>query len=240
VPMRVLGSGSNLLVRSEGVPGMVIHLATPAFCQVEARPPLLVCGGGARLSHAISIAVREGLAGLEPLVGIPGTVGGALHGNIGHQEADIGSWTHGATVMTRSGEILARTRDDLHFAYRQSSLDELVILDATFQLEQEAPEDLVRRMQKLWIIKRAAQPSPERGAGMVFSSPGRETASELLERAGVKGMRVGQAEVSQRDPNFVVVEAGATCQDVLQLIDLMRSRVAERTGVTLETQLETW
>ena len=146
VPVRLLGGGSNLLVRDEGVSGPVVHLAAPAFCDISVQGQIVTAGGGARLAHVISSAVREGLAGLEQLVGIPGTVGGALHGNSGRQHADIGQWTCAATVMTRSGEILTRQRDDLVFAYRQSSLNELVILSAQFRLEEEDSQALTKRM----------------------------------------------------------------------------------------------
>ena len=102
-----------------------------------------MAGGAALLGSVITEAVRAGLAGLEQVVGIPGTVGGALHGNAGSHGGDIGQYTFAATVMTRSGEIMSRGQDDLHFAHRRSSLDELVILDATFQLEPEDPDSLV-------------------------------------------------------------------------------------------------
>ena len=154
VPVRVLGDGSNLLVRDNGVTGMVIKLTDPTFSEILVQHPHISAGGGAKIGHLISTAVREGLAGLEALVGIPGTVGGALHGNAGSHGGDIGQWSCRATVMTRSGDILQREREDLVFAYRQSSLDELVILNAQFQLEEDDPKQLTKRMQKQWIVKR--------------------------------------------------------------------------------------
>jgi len=128
--VRLLGGGSNVLVRDDGVTGMVVSLAAPCFSEVAISGRHVTVGGGAKLANVITAAVGAGLAGLEPLVGIPGTIGGALHGNAGTQAGDIGQWTCRANVMTRNGEVLARERDDLVFAYRQSSLDELVILDA--------------------------------------------------------------------------------------------------------------
>ncbi|MBL8826799.1 MAG: FAD-binding protein, partial [Planctomycetaceae bacterium] len=126
--VRLLGGGSNLLVSDAGVKGMVIRLADPHFAEIKVQGDRVVAGGGARLGHVVNTSVREGLAGLEALVGIPGTIGGALHGNAGGRGGDIGQWTHSAKVMTYSGEIIERSRDELVFAYRQSSLDELVIL----------------------------------------------------------------------------------------------------------------
>ncbi|HEY2841181.1 MAG TPA: UDP-N-acetylmuramate dehydrogenase [Pirellulales bacterium] len=240
IQLRLLGGGSNVLVRDEGVPGMVVRLTAPAFNDIQAKGRRLIAGGGAKLGHLISVGVREGLAGLEPLVGIPGTVGGALHGNAGSRGGDIGQWTCRATVMTRSGEILIRERDDLTFAYRESSLDELVIVQAEFELEQEDPEELTKRMQKYWIVKKAAQPLGHQSAGCIFKNPRGMSAGMLIDQAGLKGSRVGGAEVSDLHANFIVADASASTQDVLRLIDLVRSRVAERLGVELETEIEIW
>lgn len=240
LPIRLLGGGSNLLVRDKGVAGLVIHLTAPEFGHIAVEGNTLTAGGGARLAHIITHAVREGLAGLEQLVGIPGTVGGALHGNAAGHGGDIGGWTHSATVMTREGEVLTRTREELRFSHRQSSLDELVLLQAKFQLEPEESASITKRMQKLWIVKKASQPSGEEDTACIFKSPGGSTAAELIEAAGMKGTHVGEAEVSERNANFIVVQKGATSADVLKLIDLLREGVAERMGVELELQLDVW
>ncbi|MBI2826956.1 MAG: UDP-N-acetylmuramate dehydrogenase [Planctomycetia bacterium] len=240
IPVRLLGGGSNVLVRDEGVPGMVISLSEPAFGEIRASGHTLTAGGGAKLGHLISVAVREGLAGLEPLVGIPGTVGGALHGNAGSRGGDVGQWTCRATVMTRTGELLQRERDDLTFAYRESSLDELVIVEGQFELERDDPEELTKRMQKHWIIKKAAQPLGHQSAGCIFKNPRGMSAGMLIDQAGLKGSRVGGAEVSDLHANFIVADESASSQDVLRLIDLVRSRVAERLGVELEMEIEVW
>ena len=240
VPIRMLGGGSNLLVRDDGVKGMVVHLAAPAFCNIEMRGQHLIAGGGASLAHVISTAVREGLAGLEQLVGIPGTVGGALHGNSGRQHADIGQWTHSSTVMTRGGEILSRAREDLQFAYRQSSLNELVILDAQFELDREDPAQLTKRMQKLWIVSKAGQPTGDQFAGRIFKNPLGMRAADLVDEVRLKGTRVGGAEVSDRNANYIIAGSDAIVDDVLQLVSLMRNRIAEQLGIELEAEIETW
>jgi UDP-N-acetylmuramate dehydrogenase len=239
-PIRLLGGGSNILVRDEGVAGLVVRLSSDAFTGISITRETLTAGGGAKLGHAINSSVREGLAGLEPLVGIPGTIGGALHGNAGSRGGDIGQWTAGATVMTRAGEILARKREELVFAYRESSLDELVILEARFELDEEDPEELTKRMQKQWIIKKAAQPLGHERAGCIFKNARGVSAGMLIEQAGLKGTRIGGAEVSQRHANFIVVDDGATSQDVLKLIDLVREQVHEKLGIELETEIEIW
>ncbi|MEX0977409.1 MAG: FAD-binding protein, partial [Pirellulales bacterium] len=106
VAVRMLGGGSNVLVRDEGVSGLVVRLSAPAFSEIKVGKQTLTAGSGAKLGHAISTSVREGLAGLETLVGIPGTIGGALHGNAGSRGGDIGQWTCQATVMTADGEMV--------------------------------------------------------------------------------------------------------------------------------------
>jgi UDP-N-acetylmuramate dehydrogenase len=240
LPVRLLGGGSNVLVRDEGVAGMVVCLTHPSFGDVSVKGRNVTAGGGAKLANVIGMAVGAGLAGLEPLTGIPGTIGGALHGNAGTQAGDIGQWVSRAMVMTRSGNIHQRDRDDLVFAYRQSSLDELVILDAEFELEQDDPNELTKRMQKQWILKKASLPMAHENTGCIFRNPRGMSAGMLIDQAGLKGEKVGGAEVSQRHANFIIAHAEATTRDVLKLIDVVRSRVAERMGVELETEIEVW
>ena len=240
VTVRLLGGGSNVLVRDEGAPGMVVRLAGDEFRKIEVDGGCVRAAGAAKLGHVISTAVREGLAGLETLVGIPGTIGGALHCNAGGRGGDAGQWASHATVMTRGGEIHERTRDEMDFAYRESSLDELVILEGRFELEKEDPEVLTKRMQQQWIVKKARQPMAHQSAGCIFKNPRGMSAAMLIEQAGFKSATVGQVAVSDRHTNFFVAEEGATAKDVLQLIEQVRSGVAERLGVELELEIEIW
>jgi UDP-N-acetylmuramate dehydrogenase len=238
--VRLLGGGSKVLVRDEGVDAMIIALTHPCFQSIEIKGRRAKVGGGAQLANAITLTVGAGLAGLESLVGIPGTVGGALHGNSGTHGGDIGQWTTRATVMTRGGEVIAREHNDLVFAYRQSSLDELVILSAEFELEEEDPNELTKRMQKQWIVKKANLPLVNENTGCIFKNPRGMSAGMLIDQSGLKGERVGNVEVSQRHANFFVAHPGATTREVLQLADVVRSRVAEKMGVELELEVEVW
>jgi UDP-N-acetylmuramate dehydrogenase len=240
VEVRLLGQGSNILVRDEGVPGMIIRLSALDFCKIEVDRRQITAGGGAVLGRLVTAAVHRGLAGLEMLIGVPGTLGGALHGNAGTHGGDVGQWAAGATVITANGEIHQRTRDDLVFGYRESSLDEPVILEAVFQLEEDNPRELARRMQKQWILKKAAQPMGHQSAGCVFRNPRGTSAGELIEKAGLKGTRIGGAVVNDRHANFIVAEPECTSQDVLRLIDVVRGQVRDRLGVDLELELEIW
>ena len=240
VEARLLGQGSNLLVRDEGVPGMIIRLASLEFGRIDIDGQRVIVGGGANLGRLVTTAVHRGLGGMEMLVGIPGTVGGALHGNTGSHGGDIGQWTASATVVTTSAETQERTRDDLVFGYRESSLDETVILEATLVLEEDDPRELARRMQKQWIMKRASQPMGHQCAGCIFKNPRGASAGELVDKSGLKGTRIGGAVVSERHANFIVAEQDCTSQDVLRLIDLVRSQVNDRMSVRLELEIEIW
>ncbi|HVW00990.1 MAG TPA: UDP-N-acetylmuramate dehydrogenase [Planctomycetaceae bacterium] len=240
IPLRLLGGGSNLLIRDEGVSGAVIRLAGEGFAQIETEGETVKAGAAALLSTVISHAVKCGLAGLETLVGIPGTVGGALAGNAGGRSGDIGQVVESVTVMTPVGEILTRSEDELTFAYRSSNLDEFVILDATFRLQPDDPEEITRRMRKLWIIKKTTQPLSFQSAGCIFKNPRGMSAGLLIDQAGLKGTRIGNAEISDRHANFIVAHPGASSQDVLRLIDLAHSKVAEQFGVDLELEIKIW
>ena len=238
--VRLLGGGSNVLVRDEGVAGMVINLTGPALSRIAIDRNTATVGGAASLANVITQTVGAGLAGLEPLVGIPGTIGGALHGNSGTQAGDVGQWTSRAIVMTRSGELITRERSDLVFAYRHSSLDELAIVEAQFELEEEDADEITMRMQKQWIFKKANLPMAHENTGCIFRNPRGMSAGMLIDQAGLKGETVGGAEVSQRHANFIIAHPKATTRDVLKLIDLVRSRVAERMGVELENEINIW
>jgi UDP-N-acetylmuramate dehydrogenase len=240
LPVRLLGGGSNVLVPDEGVPGLVIQLSQPPFGEIRCQGNTVRAGGGAKLGHVITESVAKGLAGLEALVGIPGTIGGALHGNAGGRGGDIGQWTAAAIIMTQEGQVIQRRRQDLVFAYRESSLDELVILSAEFQLEQEDPLELAKRMQKQWIVKKAEQPLVDQRTGCLFKSPRGMNAATLIDEAGLGGARVGAAALSDRNANFLVADKGTTSHDVRRLIEQIRARVQERLSVPLELQIELW
>jgi UDP-N-acetylmuramate dehydrogenase len=240
LPIRMIGGGSNVLVRDEGTPGLVIRLSAPAFAKLECQDQTIVAGGGVQLTHMISLAVREGLSGPEQLVGIPGTVGGALHHNSGTHGGAIGQWLKQATVLTRTGERKVREGNDLSFGYRQSSLNELAILSASFQFDREDSLQLTKRMQKLWIVCKSKQPTFSCNTGYIFKDAVGLNAAELIEQAGLKGTSIGKVEVSERDANFFVAHEGASSDDVLRLIDLVKSQVHERTGFELEVGINVW
>jgi UDP-N-acetylmuramate dehydrogenase len=240
VPLRVLGCGCNMLVRDEGVPGLVLRLSEPAFTRIDVQGNLVRAGTGASVAALISASARHGLAGLEALVGIPGTVGGALRTNAGDRAGDIGQYVRSVEVLDSHGQVQVRHRDELQFGDRASNLDDPVLLAAEFALQPDAADAIVKRMRKAWILRKQAQPAAFQAAGRIFKNPRGLSASALIAQAGLEKTRVGGAEVSDRDANYIVVHPGATSRDVLRLIDLVRARVQERFDVRLEQEIAVW
>lgn len=240
LPVRLIGSGSNLLVSDTGVQGLVIHLGSPEFGKIKVTDRGLVAGGGAKLTHFVSTAVREGFSGPERLVGLPGTIGGALHNNTGAHGVDMGTWVRRAEVLTRAGEVVQRDSDSMSFAYRESSLSELVILNAEFEFEKADVGELSKAMQKLWIVRRASHVSVDQNAAYMFQDAGSESASSLIERADVKGTTIGKVSLFDADPNFFVCEPGATSDQVKEMIELVKNTVADKLEVELKTAIQIW
>jgi UDP-N-acetylmuramate dehydrogenase len=238
--LRLLGSGCNLLVRDEGVAGAVLRLSEPAFTRIAVEGNRVHAGTGAAVSALISQAARHGLAGFETLVGVPGTIGGALRCNAGDRYGDIGQFVRQVEVMDNSGNTMLRERDELRFAEHASNLDDPVLLSATFQLESDSADAIVKRMRKAWIARKASQPLSFQAAARIFKNPRGLSAAALIEQTGLARMRVGGTEVSDRDANYFIVHSGAITRDVLRLIDLVRSRVQERFNVTLEQEITVW
>lgn len=241
LPCRILGGGSNILVRDEPLEALVIHLESPFFSDVGIEENVVRAGAAVPLTALISHTARAGLAGLEILTGIPGTVGGALRGNASGRQGSIGQYVRQATVLDADNQIQVRERDDLSFSDRDSSLDEPVILSAEFELHQEDPESVVRRMRRIWIVKKENQPYGHQSSGCIFKNPSPDvSAGALIDQAGLKGTRFGGAEVSDRHANFIVAHPGTRAADVLHLIDQIQQRVWQQFGYDLELQLQIW
>lgn len=240
IPLRVIGGGSNVLVSSAGCPGMVVRLSAPAFCSIAVDRPAITAGGGAKLVHVVSAAVQAGLAGLEMLVGIPGTVGGAVVGNAGSRGGDVGARVTAVTVMLADGSLETRQGSELAFQSRWSNLDDVMVITCRFELDEESPELLTKRMQKQWIVERSEQPSGTRAVAMMFKDPLGTTAESLIGQAGGRDLRVGAASVYGPHANYVIAGAGCSSDDVRGLVELVRSTVREKLGVELTPLIEVW
>ncbi len=240
LPVHILGAGSNLLVREDGVRGVVIRVIEPLLSGVTVDGTTVTAGGGALLSQVVSEAVRSGLGGVEHLVGIPGTIAGAIVGNSGGRAGDIGQRVTSVRVLTQDGDFAIRRGDELSFAYRRSSIQDLLVLSVTLQLIRDESDELIRRMKKNWILKRSTQPLADQSAGCIFRNPRGLSAGALIEQCGLKGLSVGKARISERHANFIVTESGATSRDVEQLISRIQKAVAEKFAVDLELEIKVW
>jgi UDP-N-acetylmuramate dehydrogenase len=229
-----------MLVRDEGVSGVVVRLSEPAFTQIAVEGKRVRAGTGASVASLISEAARHNLAGLETLVGIPGTVGGALRTNAGDRAGDIGQYVRSVEVLDSQGQVQVRDRDELRFAEHDSNLDDPVLLTVEFALDADSADAIVKRMRRAWIMRKAARPAVFQAAGRIFKNPRGLSASALIEQAGLARTKVGGAEVSDRDANYIAVHPGASSRDVLRLIELMRARVRERFDVQLEQEITVW
>jgi UDP-N-acetylmuramate dehydrogenase len=240
ISLRVLGSGCNLLIPDEGVSGVVVRLSEPAFRLVAVEGKRVKAATGAPVSALISESARHGLAGLETLVGIPGTVGGALRTNAGDRSGDIGQFVRCVQVVDARGDIQVREREELQFSEHASNLDDPVLLMAEFALEKDTSDAILKRMRKAWIMRKGSVPPSFQSTTRMFKNPRGWSAAALIEQTGLAKTRVGGVEVSDRDANYLIVQSGATARDVLRLLDLIKARVQERFHVDLEREITVW
>ena len=240
LPVRILGGGSNLLVRESGFDGLVISMSGPATSGSEITGNKMTVGAGAKLSHAVIKAVGAGLGGVEHLVGIPGTVGGAVVGNASSDGRDIGSVVESVTVLERSGELRTLNQEQAGFSHRKSSLVGLAILSVTFDLESADVTALTKRMQKLWIGRNASRPSEEPRIAMPFVEPDEMSVSDLLHQVGLAGVREGEVSIDTQHPQFLIARSGATSEQCMKLIERVREQVLLQTGIDLQLDLQIW
>ena len=238
--VHVLGLGANLLVGDAGVDGVVIRLDADHWRTVRVHGTTVEAGAGVDVQKLILRTVRGGLAGLECLAGIPGTVGGGVRMNAGGKFGDLGSVVQRVTVMDRAGNVFDRTKDDLVFGYRSTNIVVPFILAATFELDGDDPDRILRKTKEIWMYKRNTQPLNTKNCGCVFKNPRGLSAGALIDQAGLKGTRVGGAEVSDKHANFIVAHPDCRADDVLTLIRTIREKVAARSGVELESEVQVW
>lgn len=238
--VRVMGGGSNVLVREAGVDGLVISLAAAATSQLEIDGDRMVAGAGANLSHAVIKAVGAGLGGLEHLVGIPGTVGGAVVGNVTGGGRDIGSVVESVDVLETDGTLRTIAQEDLGFSHRKSTLSGLVVASVRFRLQSGNAAALTKGMQKLWISLQASRPGGNQRVAMPFVDPDGMPAGELIRSVGLAGIREGAVSLDTAQPHYLVAHEGATSDQCLALIERVREQVLLQTGIDLQLNLQIW
>lgn len=238
-PWTVLGRGSNVLVSDEGFAGVAIVLGRDfKALRFDEERCMFCVGAGAALSSVVQEAFRRSLAGLEFAVGTPGTVGGALRMNAGTREEWIGARVESVTLLTSAGELVRRRRDELTWGYRESSFaSDEVVLECELSVEPADPFFIRGKMEASLARRKKTQPFGSPTCGSVFRNPEGARAAELIERAGLKGARVGNAQVSDVHANFIVNLGGATARDVATLIETVRTKVCEAYGVELQPEV---
>ncbi len=238
VPVAIIGRGSNLLVSDTGFKGISIRLVGE-LAKLEVDRKVVSSGAGLALPALSKTVSRGGLSGVEFAFGIPGSVGGALIMNAGAWGSSFGDVVKNVTVMDDRGELITLTHDEAHFEYRHSGLDAyFCVIDATLELEPGDADAITAQMQAFYKQKVETQPFAEENAGCMFKNPPGDSAGRLIDISGLKGYRIGGAEVSKVHGNFILNIDKATADDVLKLIAYIQDEVREKTGVSLQTEVK--
>ena len=239
VPVMALGLGSNMIVRDGGVPGVVVRLGKP-FAKVEQLDETtLRCGGGASGILVSSSARDAGIAGVEFLRSIPGTVGGFVRMNGGAYGGETSDILVECDVVLRSGEQVTLPVEELRYSYRHSELpDQAVVVSATFRGEPGDPASIQEEMDRIAQSREESQPLRSRTGGSTFKNPPGHKAWALIDAAGCRGMMLGGAQVSEKHCNFLLNLGSATSADIEALGEEVRRRVQAKTNITLEWEIQ--
>jgi UDP-N-acetylmuramate dehydrogenase len=235
----VIGRGSNILFSDQGFKGAVICLNTPGFTKMEVKRNLVSVGTGLSLKKLLGQLQKVGLGGLEFLAGIPASVGGALVMNAGNYSNNIGNFVIGVTVMDKRGKVYNIKTEKLRFGYRQSNLNQYIILEVLLKLTKRSPQ-LIRNNIIVYLKeKRKTQDLKAKSAGCIFKNPQHYlTAAEMIDYCGLKGKRRGGAEISVKHANYIINRNGARANDVLYLINLIQREVQSKFGVNLKPEIK--
>ena len=240
-PWRIMGQGANLLIDDEGLDCAVIKLDDANFNKLEIDKTKVTLGGAVAMGRAIQDTIKMGLSGMEVLVGIPGTIGGAIRMNAGGRFGDIGTITTRVEVVDASGTSTWREKPELTFEYRHANVTDQVVTKVEVELVPDDPQRMLNRMRETWILKKNGQPLNARSAGCVFKNPsGQGSAGQMIDKLGFKGKKIGGAMVSELHANFIVNGGGAKFSDVMGLIGQIKQAVAEKHGIELELEVEVW
>jgi len=249
IPFRVLGNGANLLVDDLGVDGIVVKLKHACFktfsFNKEGPIDAMHIMSGFDLSKAIMETARCGFEGLHTLAGIPASIGGAIRMNAGGIYGSISDSLSTVTCLTKSGEISTYKADDLGFTYRESKIHDPIIVSATFDLTPADPIQIRERIKEIFSWKTTRQPLADSSSGCAFKNPlnsdnERIPAGKIIDETNLKGLTIGGASVSSQHANFIVTTPKATAQDVLSVMNEVRNRVFDATGITLKNEVVVW
>jgi UDP-N-acetylmuramate dehydrogenase len=255
IPFFVLGAGTNLLTRDSGVEGVAVSLR--AFKSIEmiqnlekVAPHLLqgkdseavagfFVGAGVALASLINFTKKQGYSGIEALAGIPGSFGGAVYMNAGSFGTEIKDVLISVALMTADGRIEILEKSNLNFTYRRSNIpDNSAVLSANIVLKKDSPERVSERVMEFLKKKKNTQPIGKPSAGCVFKNPEGDSAGRLIDSAGCKGMRIGDVEVSRLHANYFINIGRAVCRDFIELMEIVKKKVKESSGIDLEPEVK--
>ena len=240
IPSIFIGSGSNLLVWDEGFDGVVISLRKTFNKLTINSNSSIIVQSGVMLGTMVKEAIKKQICGLESLVGVPGTVGGALIMNAGAFGGEISSYFIEAKTMTKKGNVRTYSKQDIQFSYRHSTFppDEILI-EATIQCKKGNRDTILNDKKNASQLRKTTQPLKYRSAGSIFKNPSNKLAAGMLiDQTGLKGMSQGGASISKKHANFIVNMGGATAADVFYLIKLAKQKVAEKFNINLELEVK--
>lgn len=238
IPLTIMGNGSNLLVLDKGIRGLVVQLGS-GLREVQRLGCYLYAEAGVSLAKLAGMAARWGLAGMEFASGIPGSLGGAVLMNAGAYGGEIGDLAEEVSVLTPRGDVKVLSRADCAFRYRHTALQDTgdIVLWAKLKLHPGTTKEIRAKMADLAAKRQEKQPLNYPSAGSTFKRPEGEYAAALIDRAGLRGLRIGDAQVSEKHTGFVVNRGHATAADILQLMDTVREKVHAMSGIWLEPEV---
>jgi len=250
IPVTTIGGGTNVLIRDKGIRGIVLNLEH-GLCSISIKTDSIVCGASALLSKLLKQVSKAELTGLEFAAGIPGTVGGAVYMNAGMKERKkekgergkteyetIGDLVESVKVIDMNGNVSELKKENLYFEYRKSNLSKYIILEVKLKLKTGSKKEISDRISFLLEQKKSTQVLDIPSAGCIFKNPDGHSAGRLIDKAGLKGLAVGDAQVSMKHANFIVNNGNTSAQDVLELIKKIKLTVFEKTGIKLEEEIK--
>lgn len=240
LPFKSLGNGTNIIVRDGGYRGTIVCLKKLNGLDMEEEGGGITvhAEAGIALAEVVSCSLRAGLTGMEFCAGVPGSVGGAVRMNAGAYGREIKDVTATVTFLTKTGEMLQRDRRELSFSYRNLTVPpDFIIIAADFSLLRGDREEIQQKVAAILARRQEKHPLQYRNAGSIFKNPGKLPAGRIIEEMGLKGLRIGAAQISEQHGNFMVNLGQAKAADVLALIDLVIMRVRQERGIVLETEV---
>ena len=238
IPVCVIGNGTNLLVRDCGIRGIIIKISN-TLDSMHVKERKIITGAGAPLAYVLKIATKHSLTGLEFTAGIHGTVGGAIAMNAGTHIGSISKVISEVTAMDLSGSLHVLSNEECGFGYRKSTFQEghMIILQAEIVLTKGEKGKIEEKVSQIMKRRKKTQPLNKRSAGCIFRNPQGYSAGKLIEAVGLKGKRIGGAQISKIHPNFIINLKNAKASDVLALICLVQKEVAKKFGVFLDPEV---